>query len=123
MLQAGDLLAFDTDLVGPNGYCSDISRTWLVGDGRPSDEQRKLYEFAYAQVHFNMNLLRPRQSEGGSVMCRRLRRVPLAGRQPRHAHGGQHQIGRPFSLSGSARFSVDFHLIRPSEQRSKDQDE
>ncbi|WP_083654792.1 Xaa-Pro peptidase family protein [Burkholderia sp. SRS-W-2-2016] len=59
VLREGDLLAFDTDMVGPNGYCSDISRTWLVGDGRPSDEQRKLYEYAYAQVHYNMNLLRP----------------------------------------------------------------
>ncbi|HDR8928796.1 TPA: aminopeptidase P family protein [Burkholderia vietnamiensis] len=59
VLKAGDLLAFDTDMVGPNGYCSDISRTWLVGDGRPSDQQRKLYEYAYAQVHFNMDLLRP----------------------------------------------------------------
>ncbi|WP_313068070.1 M24 family metallopeptidase [Paraburkholderia sp. LEh10] len=36
-----------------------MSRTWLVGDGRPSDEQRKLYEHAYAQVHFNTELLRP----------------------------------------------------------------
>jgi Xaa-Pro aminopeptidase len=59
VLRKGDLLAFDTDMVGPNGYCSDISRTWLVGDGRPSDEQRKLYELAYSQVHFNMDLLRP----------------------------------------------------------------
>ncbi|AOI60660.1 M24 family metallopeptidase [Burkholderia diffusa] len=59
VLQAGDLLAFDTDMVGPNGYCSDISRTWLVGDGRPSDEQRRLYAYAHAQVHFNMDLLRP----------------------------------------------------------------
>ena len=59
VLQKGDLLAFDTDMVGPNGYCSDISRTWLVGDGRPSDEQCKLYELAYTQVHFNMNVLQP----------------------------------------------------------------
>ncbi|RQR35412.1 aminopeptidase P family protein [Burkholderia sp. Bp9143] len=59
VLKAGDLLAFDTDMVGPNGYCSDISRTWLVGDGRPSDEQRRLYAYAYTQVHFNMDLLRP----------------------------------------------------------------
>ncbi len=51
--------AFDTDMVGPNGSCSDISRTWLVGNGRPSDEQRKLYKLAYAQVHFNMEVLRP----------------------------------------------------------------
>ncbi|SAK44532.1 aminopeptidase P [Caballeronia pedi] len=59
VLMDGDLLAFDTDMVGPHGYCSDISRTWLVGDGRPSDEQRALYEHAYAQVHYNMELLRP----------------------------------------------------------------
>ncbi|HEX7685505.1 MAG TPA: Xaa-Pro peptidase family protein [Trinickia sp.] len=59
VLRHGDLLAFDTDMVGPNGYCSDISRTWLVGDGRPSDEQRKLYEYAYSQIHFNMDLLKP----------------------------------------------------------------
>ncbi|MDR5734175.1 Xaa-Pro peptidase family protein [Caballeronia sp. LZ025] len=58
VLQTGDLLAFDTDMVGPYGYCSDISRTWLVGDSRPSDEQRKLYELAYSQVHYNMDLLR-----------------------------------------------------------------
>jgi Xaa-Pro aminopeptidase len=62
VLQHGDLLAFDTDMVGPNGYCSDISRTWLVGDGRPSDEQRTLYEYAYAQVHTNMDILRPGMS-------------------------------------------------------------
>ncbi|MDR5825259.1 Xaa-Pro peptidase family protein [Caballeronia sp. LZ043] len=59
VLQNGDLLAFDTDMVGPHGYCSDISRTWLVGDGRPSGEQRALYEQAYAQVHTNMDLLKP----------------------------------------------------------------
>ena len=59
VLQNGELLAFDTDMVGPHGYCSDISRTWTVGDTRPSDEQRKLNELAYSQVHFNMDLLRP----------------------------------------------------------------
>ncbi|MDR5762805.1 Xaa-Pro peptidase family protein [Caballeronia sp. LZ035] len=59
VLHNGDLLAFDTDMVGPHGYCSDISRTWLVGDGRPSGEQRALYEQAYAQVHTNMDLLKP----------------------------------------------------------------
>ncbi|WP_449183096.1 M24 family metallopeptidase [Trinickia sp. YCB016] len=59
VLQEGELLAFDTDMVGPHGYCSDISRTWTVGHTQPSDEQRKLYEMAYSQVHFNMDLLRP----------------------------------------------------------------
>lgn len=59
VLQHGELLAFDTDMVGPNGYCADISRTWTVGHVRPRDEQRKLYEAAYSQVHFNTDLLRP----------------------------------------------------------------
>ncbi len=59
VLQRGELLAFDTDMVGPNGYCSDISRTWTVGHTRPSDDQRRLYEAAYSQIHFNMDLLRP----------------------------------------------------------------
>jgi Xaa-Pro aminopeptidase len=59
VLQHGELLAFDTDLVGPNGYCSDISRTWTVGHTRPSDDQRRLYETAYEHIHFNMDLLRP----------------------------------------------------------------
>ena len=59
VMRDGELLAFDTDMVGPNGYCSDISRTWTVGHTRPTDEQRRLYESAYSQVHFNMDLLRP----------------------------------------------------------------
>jgi Xaa-Pro aminopeptidase len=62
VLQGGELLAFDTDMVGPNGYLSDISRTWTVGHTRPSAEQRRLYETAFSQVHFNMDLLRPGMS-------------------------------------------------------------
>ena len=33
MIEAGDLVAFDTDLIGPYGFCADLSRTWLCGDG------------------------------------------------------------------------------------------
>ncbi|MGU7769040.1 M24 family metallopeptidase [Burkholderia sp. MR1-5-21] len=62
VLQHGELLAFDTDMVGPNGYCSDISRTWTVGHTRPTDEQRTLYDAAHTQIHFNMDLLRPGMS-------------------------------------------------------------
>ncbi|WP_415764033.1 hypothetical protein [Paraburkholderia sp. J10-1] len=32
VLKQYDLLAFDTDVVAPNGYRLDISRTWLAGD-------------------------------------------------------------------------------------------
>lgn len=58
-VKSGDLVAFDTDLVGPYGMCSDFSRTWLCGDGRPSDEQRRLHAIAYEHVMTNMALLKP----------------------------------------------------------------
>jgi Xaa-Pro dipeptidase len=31
LIEAGDLVAFDTDLIGPYGFCADLSRTWLCG--------------------------------------------------------------------------------------------
>ncbi|MEZ5811155.1 MAG: Xaa-Pro peptidase family protein [Rhizobiaceae bacterium] len=59
IIEDGDLVAFDTDLVGPYGYCCDISRTWLAGDGRPTNEQRDLYRIAADQVAANTELLKP----------------------------------------------------------------
>ncbi len=56
---AGDLVSFDTDLIGPYGFCSDISRTWLAGTGMPSDEQRALYRVASDQVIHNTEILKP----------------------------------------------------------------
>ena len=47
----GDLLAFDTDLVGPFGYLTDISRTYLCGDRPATREQREVYRAAYEFVH------------------------------------------------------------------------
>ena len=57
IIQAGDLVAFDTDMIGPFGYCADISRTWLCGDGPASDEQRSVYTRAYEEVQHNIELM------------------------------------------------------------------
>src|SRR5207253_9998568 len=46
VIEAGDLVAFDTDLIGPYGYCVDMSRTWLAGDAPANVEQRSLYALA-----------------------------------------------------------------------------
>ncbi len=62
VIEAGDLVAFDTDLIGAYGYCCDMSRTWLAGDARPTDEQRALYAIAEEQIAANMSLLRPGRS-------------------------------------------------------------
>ncbi len=58
-IRYGELLAFDTDLIGPYGMCADLSRTWFCGDGRPSDEQRRLTRIAHEHIMTNMELLRP----------------------------------------------------------------
>jgi Xaa-Pro aminopeptidase len=59
VIENGDLLAFDTDLIGPMGYYNDISRSWVVGDRPPTSAQRRLYELAYRQMQHNIELLKP----------------------------------------------------------------
>ncbi|MCP4766629.1 MAG: aminopeptidase P family protein [Gammaproteobacteria bacterium] len=58
-LEAGDLLGFDTDMVGPFGYFADISRTFFCGPGRPSKRQKSLYRLALDEIEHNLTLLRP----------------------------------------------------------------
>lgn len=63
IVKPGELLAFDTDMVGTYGYCCDISRTWLIGEEayglEPTPEQKRLYRVAHEHVMTNMELLRP----------------------------------------------------------------
>lgn len=55
----GEILAFDTDLIGPYGMCADVSRTWWIGDGEPSAEMKRLYRVAHDHLIENTALLRP----------------------------------------------------------------
>ena len=57
-IEKGDMVSFDTDLVGPYGYCCDMSRSWIC-DAEPDDEQRRLYAAAYEQIKRNTELLKP----------------------------------------------------------------
>lgn len=59
MIRAGELVAFDTDMVGPYGYCVDVSRTFYCKPGKPSDEQRRLYNHAVEELVHNLALVRP----------------------------------------------------------------
>ncbi|MFQ5953790.1 MAG: M24 family metallopeptidase [Kiloniellales bacterium] len=59
VIRGGELVGFDTDMIGPFGYCADFSRTFFCGPGRPSPEQRRLHQLAWEQIHHNMDLLRP----------------------------------------------------------------
>ncbi|MEM7258043.1 MAG: M24 family metallopeptidase, partial [Pseudomonadota bacterium] len=59
VLQNNELLAFDTDLIGCYGMCADISRTWLIGDGEPTAEQRHLHQVALEHIQKNTDILKP----------------------------------------------------------------
>ena len=52
VIQQGEIVAFDTDMVGPYGYCADISRAFVAGN-KSNDEQKKLYSMAREQIDFN----------------------------------------------------------------------
>jgi Xaa-Pro aminopeptidase len=62
VIEAGDLVAYDTDLVGAYGMMVDISRTWRCGDGPPSAAQRQVHALALEQVQRNIELLTPGRS-------------------------------------------------------------
>ncbi len=55
----GDLVAFDTDLIGIGGYSVDISRTWLAGDCAPTSNQQRLHAAARTQLLENIELFTP----------------------------------------------------------------
>jgi Xaa-Pro aminopeptidase len=57
LIRPGELVAIDTDMVGPYGYDADLSRTFFCEPGRPTGEQKTLYQMAYDQVHHNVDLL------------------------------------------------------------------
>ena len=49
-IQAGDLIGFDTAMVGPFGHFADVSRTFLCGPGRPTRRQKQLYRHALDEI-------------------------------------------------------------------------
>ena len=86
-IERDDLVSFDTDLIGPYGYCSDISRAWLCGD-RPNDEQRRLYAAAYEQIETNIAVLGPGLSfREVSQRCWKIPKAYLSQRYPSLMHG------------------------------------
>jgi len=46
VMQTGEMVAFDTDMVGPYGYCADISRAYVVGH-KFNDEQKKFIQWQW----------------------------------------------------------------------------
>ena len=58
----GEMISFDTDMIGPYGYCADLSRSWTCGYVPMSDTQKRLYETARTQIDHNLALVQPGMS-------------------------------------------------------------
>jgi Xaa-Pro aminopeptidase len=59
VIQSGELIAFDTDMVGPFGYLADISRSFVCPGRKPTATQRMLYEIAQEQILTNVEIIKP----------------------------------------------------------------
>ena len=55
----GEMISFDTDMIGPYGYCADLSRSWTCGYTPMTNQQQRLYDTALEQIHHNLALIRP----------------------------------------------------------------
>jgi len=59
VIEAGDIVSFDTDLIGPYGYCADISRSWVTPGRAPNDAQRRLHDIALEMIAHNIEIAAP----------------------------------------------------------------
>ena len=59
VITKGEIVSFDTDLVGPYGYVCDISRAWICGETKPTDAQAELLAVSRDQIDHNRDLLGP----------------------------------------------------------------
>lgn len=59
IVQNNEIVAFDTDLIGCYGICIDISRTWWVGNGRPTNAMVSAMHHARDHIATNMAMLKP----------------------------------------------------------------
>ncbi len=57
IIQDGEIVSFDTDMVGPYGYCADISRAFVCGN-KFNEHQKKLYQTAVEQIDYNSRLIK-----------------------------------------------------------------
>jgi Xaa-Pro aminopeptidase len=88
IIEPGDLVSFDTDLIGPAGYLADVSRAYLAGDTKPTARQRRLYYDAESFLEEVRTELRPGASfeDVGNRLSRRFPERYHAQRYPFIAH-------------------------------------
>ena len=59
IVQPNEIVAFDTDLIGPYGMCCDMSRTWWIGDDAPRPDMVAAMQHGMEHIRANTALLVP----------------------------------------------------------------
>ena len=59
IVQNNEIVAVDTDLIGSYGICIDISRTWWIGDQKPTNSMIYAMRHAHEHIMTNMQMLKP----------------------------------------------------------------
>jgi Xaa-Pro aminopeptidase len=59
LVQPNEIVAFDTDLIGAYGICIDISRTWWVGDARPTNAMISAMNHGLDHIRDHQSRLKP----------------------------------------------------------------
>ncbi len=59
IISENEIIAFDTDLIGPYGICADLSRTWWISDDRAPVHMRESFAEAVEHIRYNIACLRP----------------------------------------------------------------
>ena len=59
VIEAGDMVSFDTDLIGPYGYAVDMSRGWVTPGRKPTPQQQSLHGLACDVLDHNRSILKP----------------------------------------------------------------
>ena len=59
IVQPDEIVAFDTDLIGCYGICVDISRTWWIGDEKPTNSMVYAMRHAHEHIMTNMEMIKP----------------------------------------------------------------
>ena len=57
--QPNEIISFDTDLIGAYGICTDISRSWWIGPGKPRPDMIYAMQHGVEHIRRNMEMLKP----------------------------------------------------------------
>ncbi len=78
-----EILAFDTDLIGVYGFCVDMSRTWFIGDGEPTQRQKYMFQLAVEHIEYNASIVKP--GMGFRELSEKIRQMPEEYAQQRYS--------------------------------------